>query len=179
MSARDPSQRFGVLRPLVVTAALTIATLLWLGAEGRDGQAAPLASPPLPSPVATAGAPAAAARDGGSESVPDRARLVRIQIVADPPQKAHVYWGIKDLGVAPLELERPRGSGPLDLILRAPGFMVVHTRAFTEHDDKVVVHLIPAPVPPAGAPPPASAGPAKTSAAKASARGTSTAGGKK
>jgi len=91
----------------------------------------------------------AGAGGAGGQGPPD---LVRVQIFVDPPQRAHVYWGIKDLGVAPLELQRARGSGPLDLIIRAPGFVVVHTRAFTEHDDKLFVHLAPVAGAAAGAP---------------------------
>ncbi|MEO7669276.1 MAG: hypothetical protein ABIW57_08045 [Polyangia bacterium] len=69
--------------------------------------------------------------------------MVTVKIVVDPPQRAHVFWGVKDLGPAPLEIRRPRGSGPVDLILRAPGYLTVHTRAFTERDDKLAFKLVP------------------------------------
>lgn len=75
-------------------------------------------------------------RDPGSETV-------TIRVVVDPPKRARVFWGPKDLGMSPLEIRRPRGSGPVDLILRAPGYLTVHTRAFTDRDDRVTVHLIP------------------------------------
>jgi len=145
--------RRAVLRPrlslglLFVRSSLLLAAFLVMAA-GREGRGAPpLAAPPSGASTSAA-AWVSASRDGGTAAAAERPRSVKVQIVADPPQKAHVYWGVKDLGLAPLEIERPRGSGPLDLILRAPGFLVVHTRAFTEHDDKVVVHLIAAPVPP-------------------------------
>jgi hypothetical protein len=68
---------------------------------------------------------------------------VLVQLLVAPPGVSHVYWGVKDLGVAPLDIVRPRGSGPLDLILRAPGYLTFHTRAFTEHDDKIAIHMVP------------------------------------
>jgi len=69
--------------------------------------------------------------------------LVTIKLVVTPPKLAHVTWGVKDLGVAPLELRRPRGSGPMDLILRAPGFLTHHTRVFTDRDDTLSIRLTP------------------------------------
>ena len=66
---------------------------------------------------------------------------VTLKLVADANRKAHVYWGRKDLGVAPLEIRRPRGSGPLDLLFVAPGFLPLHTRAFTDHDETLSVRL--------------------------------------
>src|SRR5206468_3594040 len=43
---------------------------------------------------------------------------------------------------APLELQRPRGSGPLDLLVVAPGALPLHTRAFTDRDDKLALRLV-------------------------------------
>src|SRR5262245_59185816 len=40
--------------------------------------------------------------------------------------KANVYWGKKLLGETPFDWERPRGSGPVDLVVRADGFFPVH-----------------------------------------------------
>jgi hypothetical protein len=72
-----------------------------------------------------------------------RSEMVTIKLNVEPPKHAHVFWGTKDLGVAPLEIRRPRGSGPLDLVLRAPGFLTFHTRAFTDRDDRIAIRLIP------------------------------------
>jgi len=69
--------------------------------------------------------------------------MVTIKLLVTPPKLAHVIWGVKDLGVAPLELRRPRGSGPMDLILRAPGFLTHHTRVFTDRDDTLSIRLGP------------------------------------
>ena len=95
---------------------------------------------------------------------------VHITFITVPSQKAMVYWGKKRLGVIaphqPLVIERPRDSGPLDVMVRATGFITVQTRAYTFADSKVAVKLTPpdqkkallgyreAP-PDAGAPPPA------------------------
>jgi hypothetical protein len=126
------------------------------------------AAEPSPDAAAAAaaaanGAPAAAARAPVSDKV-------RITFVTVPAQKAMVYWGRKRLGPIaprqPLIVERPRDSGPLDVIVRAAGFLSVQTRAYTFADSKVAVKLT-APdqkktllgyreaPPDAGAPPPA------------------------
>lgn len=69
--------------------------------------------------------------------------LVTIHVLVEPPQRAHVIWGAKDFGVGPLDIRRPRGSGPLDLLVRAPGYLTLHTRAFTERDNTLSVRLVP------------------------------------
>jgi hypothetical protein len=66
---------------------------------------------------------------------------VTIKLLVDASRKAHVFWGRKDLGLAPLEIRRPRGSGPLDLLVSAPGFLPLHTRAFTERNDTLSLRL--------------------------------------
>ena len=75
-----------------------------------------------------------------SDGRPD-AGTVRIRLVADPRRQAHVFWGRKDLGVAPLEIVRPRGSAPLDLTVLAPECLPLHTRAFTDRDDTLSLRL--------------------------------------
>jgi hypothetical protein len=76
-----------------------------------------------------------------------KTELVHITIQTLPPRKAMVKWGRKSLGVIPvphpLVVERPRDSGPLDLVLRAPGYLPVHTRAYTFTDSRVAVKLTP------------------------------------
>lgn len=70
-----------------------------------------------------------------------RSETVTIKIIIDPRRKARVTWGRKDLGLAPLEIQRPRNSGPLDLVVQAPGYLTLHTRAFTDRDDKLALRL--------------------------------------
>jgi hypothetical protein len=72
---------------------------------------------------------------------------VSITLQTVPPRKAMVKWGNKVLGVIPvprpLVVVRPRDSGPLDLVVRAAGFLPVHTRAYTFSDSRVAIKLTP------------------------------------
>ncbi len=73
---------------------------------------------------------------------------VRITFTVWPPSlKAMVYWGRKRLGMIaphqPLVVERPRDSGPLDVLVRATGYLPVQTRAYTFADSKVSVKMTP------------------------------------
>jgi hypothetical protein len=72
---------------------------------------------------------------------------VNITLQTVPPRKAVVKWGSKVLGVIPvprpLVVVRPRDSGPLDLVVRAAGFLPVHTRAYTFSDSRVAIKLTP------------------------------------
>lgn len=71
--------------------------------------------------------------------------IVRISFQTVPPRKAIVKWGKKSLGVIPvprpLVVERPRDSGPMDVVIRASGYLPVHTRAYTFSDSRVAVKL--------------------------------------
>jgi glucose/arabinose dehydrogenase len=62
-------------------------------------------------------------------------------IVRSKPEKALVFWGRKKLGETPVTLERPRDSGPVDLIVRGDGFFPVHTRAYTFRTEVLYVKL--------------------------------------
>jgi hypothetical protein len=70
---------------------------------------------------------------------------VSIVITVVPGRAASVLWGGKRLGVVAargaLVVSRPRDSGPLDLIIRADGYLPVHTRAYTFSDSKLAVKL--------------------------------------
>ena len=58
-----------------------------------------------------------------------------------------MFWGKKKLGAiaphAPLIVQRPRDSGPLDVVVRADGCVPVQTRAYTFEDSKVAVKVTP------------------------------------
>jgi hypothetical protein len=88
-------------------------------------------------PTVDAGAKTAKAADAASN--------VRISIQTVPPRKALIRWGRKTLGTIPaprpLVVERPRDSGPLDLVIRASGYLPVHTRVYTFSDSRVSVKL--------------------------------------
>jgi len=71
---------------------------------------------------------------------------VKVVIQTVPPEKAKVSWGKKPIGLIkgknkPLILERPRDSGPMDVVIRADGYLPVHTRAYTFTDFKLYVKL--------------------------------------
>ena len=73
---------------------------------------------------------------------------VRIVFTVVPnTKKATVTWGKKKLGLigphAPLIVQRPRDSGPLDVVVRADGCVPVQTRAYTFEDSKVAVKVTP------------------------------------
>jgi hypothetical protein len=70
-----------------------------------------------------------------------RSDTVKIKVIVDARRQAHVIWGRKDFGVAPLEIQRPRNSGPLDLIVVAPGYLPLHARALTDRDDVLSLRL--------------------------------------
>ena len=146
----------------VAVGAVVGGLTLGLGLVGRAQAPAP--PPPFVQPVAAA----------------TLAPTVKITLITVPVQKrVFVYWGKKRLGVIaphqPLILQRPRDSGPLDLIIQCEGFVPVQTRAYTFGDTKVAVKLtpldqkntllgyreeVPPPPPPdAGAPPSAAAPP--------------------
>jgi hypothetical protein len=72
---------------------------------------------------------------------------VTLTLTISPPVKAVVMWGAKQLArTAPdsptVALERPRNSGPLDLEIRAEGFLPHHTRVHSDRNDKLSVHLV-------------------------------------
>ena len=136
-------------RPGLVAGALVFATMAGLGTMAvlvtltlaRAHAQAPAAAPPNPSDAAdTVGLPApeAPARTGTN---------VRIVFKVLPPSRATVTWGKKKLGFikprAPLVVERPRDSGPLDVVVRAEDCVPVHTRAYTFTDTTVVVKVTP------------------------------------
>jgi hypothetical protein len=136
-------------------AALALA-LVAAGACRRAPEGA--ARPPAAAPAAPAApeVPAAAAPVAAATVAPPEedlvgedpeenptSEMVTIKLVAEPSRKARVSWGRKDLGFAPLELQRPRGSGPLDLLVVAPGALPLHTRVYTDRDDKLALRLYP------------------------------------
>lgn len=119
---------------IVCFAGLTVGLLVFgLSAALRaqpDAAAAPSAEPSAPS--APPGPPSA---------------NVTITIVVVPAVQATVTWGKKRLGIikprSSLVVTRPRDSGPLDLVVRANGYLAVQTRAFSFADGRLSVRLTP------------------------------------
>jgi hypothetical protein len=68
---------------------------------------------------------------------------VRLRLEVHPKtHRAKVFWGRKMLGVAPLEFQRPRRSGPVELVIQSDGFLDYHTRMFTDRDESLVVRMV-------------------------------------
>jgi hypothetical protein len=119
------------------------------------------AQPPQPPPVAEPppdGPPAPARGDAGA-SVSDealraeprerdpRSETVKLKLTVTPATAGVVLWGRKKLaelkpGQMTAEIERPRGSGTLDVLIRTPLFLPHHVRLFTDRDDRLSVRLI-------------------------------------
>ena len=113
--------------------------------ERSPAAARPLAGAPAPA-QATPAPPAPApvpSPDGGAPAAPALAVVepppsIKLTIKTVPP-KMKVYWGRKLLGETPLILERPRDSGPMDLVFKGEGFLPLHVRAYTYKNDTVLM----------------------------------------
>lgn len=107
-------------------------------------QEAGAASPAPGAPDAAGPAPSGTQ---APKPVAKRAPSVRLTFRTVPPKKATVMWGKKRLGVidpkTPLIVQRPRDSGPLDLVVRAEDCLPVHTRAYTFTDSTIAVKVTP------------------------------------
>gem|GEM_PF-2894927 len=68
---------------------------------------------------------------------------VKLRLEASP-RSAHpvVFWGKTKLGESPVTIERPRRSGPMDVLITAPGFLDYHTRLFTDRDDRLSIAMV-------------------------------------
>ena len=71
---------------------------------------------------------------------------VNLKLSVPPQVKALVTWGAKQIahlapGSMDTEISRPRGSGPVDLEIKAEGFMPYHTRLYADRSDKIGVRL--------------------------------------
>lgn len=124
-----------------IALATTVGASTWIGWRLSNATATPPpAAPDVPAPVAApvrAGSSAAPA-----EPMPT---TVQIEFTTYPSARATVTWGKTILGRItahePLVVVRARDSGPLDVIVRAPGYLPVHTRAHTFADTKIAVKL--------------------------------------
>lgn len=113
-------------------------------------------------PAAAAGKPGAAAAppiDAGAPEIVEQAELrleepeanpyseqVTLKLTVSPPVKALVLWGAKQIahlepGKMDTVITRPRGSGPVDLEIKAEGYLPYHTRLYADRNDKLGVRL--------------------------------------
>lgn len=138
---------FKSISPRARRAAIgAFAALLGLGVWFGWRQCQVNATPPPPVVTQPAELPVVAtlsdAGMGDPKVIPTTATIVFATV---PQANATVSWGKKRLGRImpnkPLVVVRPRDSGPLDVIVRADGFLPVHTRAHTFSDNKVMIKL--------------------------------------
>jgi hypothetical protein len=122
--------------------ALTVIAGLcaWMSCRTSDVAATPDAAVPV--------LPVAIQADAGVVTAPAViSTTATLTFVVSPSVRATVSWGKKQLGAIapgkPLYVTRPRDSGPLDVVIRANGYLPVHTRAHTFSDNKVIVKLTP------------------------------------
>jgi hypothetical protein len=76
-----------------------------------------------------------------------RSEKVKLKLTLTPVATGVVLWGRKKLaelkpGQMTVEIERPRESGPLDLLVKTTGFLPHHIRLFTDRDDRLSVRLV-------------------------------------
>jgi len=141
----EPQHRSTLFHTLGVL--LFFVALLGLVALLKPGEVA--ATPPAPesSQPSTPSAPSDAGIAAPAPPPIAEATTATIVFATTPPATATVVWGRKLLGkitpARPLVIVRPRDSGPLDVMVRAEGFLAVQTRAHTFTDSRVVVKLTP------------------------------------
>jgi hypothetical protein len=129
--------------PKLAVVAVAIATSI------AFGTAAQTPAPPLPAREPIAPAKAAAPKPDASVVPPPapmpQPEVAHITFSVVPSVNATVFWGKKVLGqIAPrqvLVVTRKRDSGPLDVIVRANGYLPVQVRAHTFTDTRVAVKL--------------------------------------
>jgi len=141
-------------------------TLLGLSTacSNSNSSPSPTATPPAPTPAApTPAAPAPTPPAAAAPALPTSAATlasahvshdagvpsstVKIVFRTFPARRGVVMWGGKRLGFVdrdtPLVVERPRDSGPLDVVIRVTDYLPVHTRAYTFTDSNVDVRITP------------------------------------
>ena len=68
-------------------------------------------------------------------------KFVKLELRTKPSVRASVRYGRKRLGFTPLKTKLKRNSGPVDIVIRAEGFITTNTRIFTNADTKLTVIL--------------------------------------
>ncbi len=133
------------LARLVGSAALAFSAVIFVPAKLQAQTQLP--STPPAAAQDPAGAAAAAAESTDAKEANPATPTVRIVFKVLPPNNATVTWGSKRLGIikpkAPLIIERPRDSGPLDVVVKCAGYVTVHTRAYTFTNTTLAVKLTP------------------------------------
>jgi len=66
---------------------------------------------------------------------------VQITLKTKPRVRAVVYHGKEELGVTPLQLTWAKDTGPIDIKLKASGYLTVNSRLYTHRNDHVTVNM--------------------------------------
>ena len=75
----------------------------------------------------------------------DRSRSGTVKVsVSSKPKGASVFYGGKLLGTTPFAITATRGSTPLDVVVRRPGYMVLRTRVRRKVSRQYIFRLTPA-----------------------------------
>jgi hypothetical protein len=96
--------------------------------------------------------PAGPTPDGGVATPPPLPAKVKIYFFTVPDKiKTELRWGKRKLGIInpavppklrkPFFIERPRDSGPMDVLAKAEGFLPLNTRVYTYADNKIWLKL--------------------------------------
>jgi hypothetical protein len=144
----DPSPSHGTAALAVARASADAGAPSALPPSLAAPVVAPAAAPAAAAPAVAGGAAlAAAAGAGQGADAGAPSDTVKVVFRTFPPRRALVMWGSKRLGFidrnAPLVVERPRDSGPLDVVIRADRYLPVHTRAYTFKDTAIDVRITP------------------------------------
>lgn len=143
------SRRARIIAASAAAGAALLALVLCLRAVADDppkqpAPAQPAATAPTGSVPATSNSAAAPIEKPALEPP---SSTVSIVITVVPARACTVFWGKRVLGSiaakSALVVQRPRDSGPLDLMIRSPGYLPVQTRAYTFSDTKLSVKLTP------------------------------------
>ena len=66
---------------------------------------------------------------------------VQLTLKTKPRVRAVVYHGKEELGSTPLQLTWTKDTGPIDVTLRAAGYLKVNSRLYTHRNDHVTVQM--------------------------------------
>jgi hypothetical protein len=145
--------------PWFIAGGALVGFLVVILVRGSSPDPESTTAPGEPAAQGAAGASGEAAAPSGAGSIhpPERSAAVdagpplspnvKLTFRTFPPRRASVMWGSKRLGFIdrgkPLVVERVRDSGPLDVTVRAQGYLPVHARAYTFNDANVDIKITP------------------------------------
>ena len=122
------------LVPAIIAISGAAGAIVFAAMRGGD---APVAPPPSPPPVV---APAAVPTPA-PQPAPPAPRFVTIH-VTDAPAGTRVFGPQGPLGVAPGDIQLPRGDDDLQLTFEADGYIVKTTKVSPLHDATLAVALV-------------------------------------